>query len=137
MQLFYQIIVFIGDLREYWARNLPDVTKQCNKDNLIASLLFKDNEFPRKIQFEPQITPKSSSIEKSSEKLDLQLTTNAQSLELAQETPSKKDELLIEIQTEKDKIFAFQEEINLAVKKLQEVIFKLLKNTFLLLLIFL
>lgn len=103
---------------------MPDVTKQCSKDNLIASLLFKDNEFPRKILFEPKNTTNSvSSIEKSPEKMDLQLTTTVQTLENAQETPSKKDELLVEIQTEKDKIIAFQEEINLAVKKLQEVFF--------------
>lgn len=121
---------FIEDLKEYWARNLPDVTKQCHKDNLIASLLFKDNEFPKNILFEPKITRSSiSSVEEaSSENVSNQLTVQAS--EGTQEKPSKKDELLTEIQTEKEKIIAFQDEINFAVKRLEQVFFKFCIITF-------
>lgn len=32
---------------QYWARHLQDVTNQCSREQLLPSLLFKDNEFTR------------------------------------------------------------------------------------------
>lgn len=111
-------------MRQYWARNLADVTKQCSRDNLIPSLLFKDSEFPTNRLFTPRIASSTVAV------------TTDQSLEsvtLQQQLPDKveigveevklteNNKMLNEIKAEKAKIIAFQEEINTAVKKLEQV----------------
>ncbi|KAK5643290.1 hypothetical protein RI129_007135 [Pyrocoelia pectoralis] len=38
-------------LKQYWIHHLPDVSRQCDRQNLIPSLLYNDNKFVGKIDF--------------------------------------------------------------------------------------
>lgn len=120
------LIDFMVDLKQYWVRNLPDVTKQCSINNLIPSLLFKDREFPKTYLCAPKVTVGSAAEEVaeiiSSNKNELCVPTVIVTEE--KEELSEKDQLMAEIHTEKENIITFQEEINSAVQKLEKVLYK-------------
>lgn len=114
-------------------RNLPAVTKQCSRDNLIASLLFKDSELPKNYIVGTNKVAKTSieeilTAESSAAKAD---EIKEQEHEVFTAPQTEMDVLSNEIQIEKDKITAFQKEIDDAVKKLEQVFLNLwLKKIF-------
>lgn len=106
-------------------RNLPDVTRQCSINHLIPSLLFKDNEFPKTYLFAPKVTVNSTADEATeilgsnkNEPSVPKVVVNEEKKEL-----SEKDQLVAKIQTEKENIITFQEEINSAMQKLEQVLY--------------
>lgn len=120
--MFFVVLV---DIRQYWVRNLPDVTKQCSRNNLVASLLFKDVEFPENYCFARRITVSfakevdTAEGSPSTNKNEIVVHTTAVTQEA--EKLTEKDELLSKIQAEKEKIADFQLEISSAVQQLEQV----------------
>lgn len=117
------------DEREYWVRNLADVTKQCSKDCLIATLIFKDNEFPKNYSFAPKSTASSATEICTAEDISEIVGSSkneftAHAIAVTQEIDklSENDKLIAEIEVEKEKIITFQDELNSAMQKLQQVL---------------
>lgn len=123
---------FSPEIKQYWVRNLPEVTKQCPPNLLLPSLLFKDSDFstnsalPEENSFKLDVKEESVesdiSRDKSNNAIRASESTNMMRAVAAQsEVEDRAQKLLREIEAAKEKYADLRLEFKKSEAKMDEL----------------
>ncbi|XP_017774067.1 PREDICTED: coiled-coil domain-containing protein 22 [Nicrophorus vespilloides] len=109
------------ELKQYWVHHLPDVSRQCEASNLLASLLFKDNNFD--INTKDFVTPNSDLSILPLENITEEVTINkVEKCIVIDDSLEKKINAEVEIiEREKLKYLAMKEDVKKLEKQLKQL----------------